>query len=94
MAALLNSDLINWYVYRFIYGKAVRTMHFDNVVTNKIPIKFNNEIVSTINTLVDGVMSDKKSSKTKIRKINQLIFTLFDLNEKERNIIIERSKYA
>ncbi len=35
--ALLNSKLINWYVYNFIYAKAVRTMHFDNVVTNRIP---------------------------------------------------------
>lgn len=35
--ALLNSQVINWYVYNFIYGKAIRTMHFDNVVTNRIP---------------------------------------------------------
>lgn len=33
----LNSKLINWYVYNFIYAKAIRTMHFDNVVTNRIP---------------------------------------------------------
>jgi predicted RNA methylase len=36
--AILNSDLINWYAYRFIFGKAIRTMHFDNSVTEKIPI--------------------------------------------------------
>lgn len=35
--ALLNSKLINWYVYNFIYAKAIRTMHFDNVVTDRIP---------------------------------------------------------
>ncbi|MBF0452314.1 MAG: hypothetical protein HQK75_16550 [Candidatus Magnetomorum sp.] len=35
---LLNSDLINWYVYRFIYGKAIRTMHFDNPVSSRIPL--------------------------------------------------------
>jgi|GEM_PF-1411420 len=35
--ALLNSKLINWYVYNFIYARAIRTMHFDNVVTNRIP---------------------------------------------------------
>jgi len=34
---LLNSRLINWYVYNFIYAKAIRTMHFDNVVSNRIP---------------------------------------------------------
>jgi len=35
---LLNSKLINWFVYRFIFGKAIRTMHFDNAVTNRIPV--------------------------------------------------------
>ena len=27
--ALITSKLINWFVYRFIYAKAIRTMHFD-----------------------------------------------------------------
>ncbi len=35
---LLNSILINWYSYLFIFGKAIRTMHFDNAVTSRIPI--------------------------------------------------------
>lgn len=38
LLGLLSSRLVNWYVYRFIYGKAVRTMHFDSPVTNRIPI--------------------------------------------------------
>lgn len=36
--ALLHSNLMNWYAYRFIFGKAIRTMHFDNAVTSRIPI--------------------------------------------------------
>ena len=39
LLGLLHSDLINWYVYRFIFGKAIRTMHFDKPVTNRIPIR-------------------------------------------------------
>ena len=35
---LLNSKINNWYAYRFIYGKAIRTMQFDNPVTDRIPI--------------------------------------------------------
>jgi hypothetical protein len=35
---LLNSKLLNWYAYRFIFGKAIRTMHFDNAVTARMPI--------------------------------------------------------
>jgi len=37
--SILNSKLMNWFAYRFIYGKAIRTMRFDNPVTNRIPIK-------------------------------------------------------
>ena len=35
---LLNSKFINWYCYRFIFAKAIRTMHFDNSVTSRIPV--------------------------------------------------------
>ncbi len=36
--SILNSKVVNWYAYRFIFGKAIRTMHFDNSVTARIPI--------------------------------------------------------
>ena len=35
---LLCSTLMNWFVYRFIFAKAIRTMHFDAVVTDRLPI--------------------------------------------------------
>ncbi|MDO9152452.1 MAG: N-6 DNA methylase, partial [Paludibacter sp.] len=35
---ILNSNLINWFSYRFIFARAIRTMHFDNSITNRIPI--------------------------------------------------------
>jgi type I restriction-modification system DNA methylase subunit len=38
LLGILNSKLINWYVYRFIFAKAIRTMHFDAPITNRIPI--------------------------------------------------------
>lgn len=38
LLALLLSKVINWYVYRFIFARAVRTMHFDNPVSDRIPI--------------------------------------------------------
>ncbi len=39
LLALLHSKLINWYVYRFIFAKAIRTMHFDTPVSDKLPIR-------------------------------------------------------
>lgn len=37
--ALLNSRLISYYTYKFIYSGAIRTMHFDGNYSGKIPIK-------------------------------------------------------
>lgn len=36
--ALLNSKLWSWYAYRFIYSKAIRTMHFDEYYLGKFPL--------------------------------------------------------
>ena len=38
LVSILNSSLLNWYAYRFIFAKAIRTMHFDNPVTDRIPL--------------------------------------------------------
>ncbi|MBX9790453.1 MAG: N-6 DNA methylase [Pirellulales bacterium] len=38
MLALLHSKLVNWYVYTFVYNRAVRTMHFDQCFLDKIPL--------------------------------------------------------
>ncbi|HBD95097.1 MAG: hypothetical protein A2015_02370 [Spirochaetes bacterium GWF1_31_7] len=38
LLSLLNSKLISWYSYLFIFGKAIRTMQFDNPTSSKIPI--------------------------------------------------------
>ena len=37
VAGILNSKLINWFTYRFIFARAIRTMHFDAPVTDRIP---------------------------------------------------------
>lgn len=60
--ALLNSKLINWYMYFFIFGKAIRTMHFDNAVTDRIPIpKVNHR--EAIGAVVNFCMLEKEDSK-------------------------------
>ncbi|GHT48999.1 hypothetical protein FACS1894102_3010 [Spirochaetia bacterium] len=37
IVAIINSKLISWYAYRFIFANAIRTMQFDNPTTMKIP---------------------------------------------------------
>lgn len=38
VTALLNSTLWSWYAYRFIFSRAVRTMHFDGYYLGKLPL--------------------------------------------------------
>lgn len=38
LLGFLNSELLSWYCYRFIFANAIRTMQFDNPTTSKIPI--------------------------------------------------------
>ncbi|MEO0115783.1 MAG: DNA methyltransferase [candidate division WOR-3 bacterium] len=64
LTALLNSKLISWYVYRFIFAKAIRTMHFDSPVTSRIPIrnidfsnhkdkKLHDDLVALVDVMLD-----------------------------------------
>ncbi len=58
---LLNSKLINWYIHRFIFAKAIRTMHFSNQVINRIPIpKIDLEDQLPIICLVDTIIECKE----------------------------------
>jgi hypothetical protein len=38
LLSIINSRLASWYMYLFVYGRAIRTMHFDATSTNKLPI--------------------------------------------------------
>lgn len=71
LLAILHSTLINWFVYRFIYAKAIRTMHFDSPVSNKIPLRvidFNNPADKAahdkIVSLVEQMLEAKKQLQT------------------------------
>lgn len=72
--SLLNSKLINWYAYNFIFAKAIRTMHFDNVVTNRIPFP-------------KKYLEQKTSYERDISINDKDIYELFDLNESEISLI-------
>jgi hypothetical protein len=61
--AVLCSNLMNWFVYRFIFAKAIRAMHFDAVVTGRLPMptidfgrpkekQTHDELVSLVNTML------------------------------------------
>ncbi len=54
--AILNSNLISWYAYRYIFGKAIRTMDFDDYYVGKIAIpKINQKIQLKLQKLVETI---------------------------------------
>ncbi|WP_034920897.1 Eco57I restriction-modification methylase domain-containing protein [Gillisia sp. CAL575] len=77
---LLNSSLINWYAFRFIYGKAIRTMHFDNAVTSRIPLP---PVPIQISKEIDSLGIKLKKQITKMCElegiIDNFIMTTLDL---------------
>ena len=78
--AILNSQLIAWYAYRFIFGKAIRTMHFDNAVTSRIPIPTpteteHEEIKRLVEQVIDGTKHNPRPETSLLeREIDQLIY--------------------
>ena len=65
--AILNSKLISWYAYRFIYSKAIMTMQFDNPTTSRIPMpsvdltkKSDKEVHDKLVKLVDSIIAINK----------------------------------
>jgi len=76
LLAILNSKLISWYAYRFIFGKAIRTMQFDNPVTNRIPIP--NKIDKSQEKHLVSIVEQMLSLQKKLRESG------VSGNEKER----------
>ena len=35
LLSIINSKIISWYSYRFIFGMAIRTIQFDNPTTSR-----------------------------------------------------------
>lgn len=94
--AIMNSSLISWYAYRFVYCAAIRTMHFDSNYVGKLPI-FNadkgtqqiiSEKVESILTIYNSenykVDQNLKAQVNKIQhEIDQLIYQIYGLDSNE-----------
>ena len=87
LVGLLNSKLMNWYAYRFIFAKAIRTMHFDGPTTDRIPLPdlesqgaLFHELVSEVINVYSGPPSNQLHSRN---RIDSLIYQLYDLSPKD-----------
>ncbi len=101
--AILNSQLASWFYYWFVYNRAIRTMDFDKYYIGKLPIKILSEtdvcytkIISLVNEILD-ITKDRENYvnntdlqlQVKIleKEINNAIYEIYNLTEKEIKII-------
>jgi len=88
---LLNSKLVNWYVYLFILGKAIRTIHFDSPVTSRIPIMLTCENVQNIfikkAEKIITFKSQGKDTTALEQQIDNMVYKLYELTYQEVKII-------
>lgn len=112
ISAILNSKLISWYTYSFIYARAIMTMQFDNPVTSRIPMPVidlsnssHKEVHDKIVVLVDNIIELNKKLNTEKnpnslnminrqilaceKQLDNLIFSIYNLNDEEKSIINE-----
>ncbi len=96
VVALLNSKLINWYAYRFIYAKAIRTMRFDKYHIGKIPLceyqgKPEYEKVVRLVKEIIAIKGSSHKSDTMRDEVNNLIYKLYGLDRDQIKLVEENS---
>ncbi|MBI4287177.1 MAG: N-6 DNA methylase [Chloroflexi bacterium] len=66
LLGLINSKLVSWYAYNFIFNRAVRTMHFRPGYADYIPVKtfglnaLQDQMLHELTGLVDAMLSLKQ----------------------------------
>ena len=96
LLALLNSKLMSFYYYYFIFNQAVRTMHFMPGYADYVPIP--NNFLEFQDALIKkcAIMLENRSQPTDLQKqlfdktndeINHIIYTMYDLTREEIEFI-------
>ena len=87
LVALLNCRLINWYVYRFIFSKPIRTMHFNRPIVSRIPLPDlteQPEVVASIEDEVKKIYANRHANeKASQQRINEYIYQLYGLSPEQ-----------
>lgn len=92
---LLNSTLLSWYAYRFIYCAAIRTMHFDEYYVGKLPIPRadkaqQQKLIDKVSAMLYDSLSDAERRKTEA-EIDQLVYRLYGLTDDEIAVVEGRA---
>jgi type I restriction-modification system DNA methylase subunit len=82
--ALINSRLVGWFAYLFVYNKAIRTMDFDGYYVGKIPIaKALSEGEDNLSSLVDLLLVLSKQKRWLASAFKNLLST-FNMGKNEK----------
>ncbi len=99
LCGILNSRLISWYAYDFIYNRCIRTMHFRRGYADHIPIpRMDTVDESTYEQLINHVKRmiafyNEEAAESEIaamdREIDQLIYQLYGVAEEDISFLSE-----
>ena len=98
LLAILNSTMVSWYAYKFIFCSAIRTMHFDKYYVGKIPIPaVPIEKQKSVERLVDRISSTKeRDAEADVSKLelelDELVYALYGLTSEEISTVRGVSK--
>lgn len=89
--ALLNSNFVNWYTYKFIYSSAIRTMHFDKnyigkIIVPQVSMTVQDKIAETIKIIEKLKMQNEDTIELE-NDLNKQVYDLYLLNDSEREAI-------
>lgn len=99
VVGLLSSRLMNWLVYRLLYNRAVRTMHFDQYFLDKIPVPLDlpkgseaiaepvKEILHLTAMVPMETMADNLKIAALMREIDEVVFAAYRVSASEAQTI-------
>ncbi len=99
LLGVLLSGVVSWYAYRFIFGKAIRTMHFDGPVTDRLPLprvdldrpadrQAHDEIERLVGILLHGGGDPNDRRNTHAgQRVEALVHRLFRLTAEESGFV-------
>ena|GEM_PF-378220 len=87
LQGLFNSKLFNFYLMYAIYNKSRLTMHTDSVYIGKLPIKKTNQNKQLQVAKIASKLARSKNKKTLLAKLDTLIYNIYQINTRERELI-------
>jgi len=104
LCGILNSRLISWYAYDFIYNRSIRTMHFRNGYADQIPIcRMDRDkamceqltaYVDEIIALYNGETPRESEVAALENKIDELVYKLYGITDRDVNFLSKNAGFC